>query len=82
MKQCELNIIEETIKKQPDTFRMTNLCLQQRQELIDEIELMGQSHDSLISEYHYNFAGALENCEIMLERAFKTESDKIVAAVR
>lgn len=82
MKQYELNMIKETIKEQPDTFKMTSLCLQQREELIEEIELMGQSHDSLISEYHYNFAGALENCEIMLERAFQTESDMIVTAVR
>ena len=82
MKQYELNIIKKTVNEQPDTFKMTNLCLKQREELIEDIELMGQSHDSLISEYHYNFAGALENCEIMLERAFKTESDKLVSAVR
>lgn len=82
MKQYELNIIKKTVMEQPDTFKMTNLCLKQRQELIEDIELMGQSHDSLISEYHYNFAGALENCEIMLERAFKTESDKILSTVR
>jgi len=76
MNQEDLEYIREIAGKNPETFKLTLAVLGRRDHMIEDIERLGECHDSLVSQCHINFAQSLENCDLMLHRVFGTEIKK------
>lgn len=73
-----LDMISKIASSKPDSFRQTINCLDRREAILSSIDSSGDQHDSLFSQSKCNYAVLLENCDVMLERIFVVEYDKVV----